>query len=155
MANASSSAGLPQGANGLIEIQRRNFEAFAKVQAVLLDGFAAVTRQQIELAGALLPQLFQSFDLTVLEPDPRLQAAKGIDALKMALQGGNSGTGILTEIAVRANGEAAAILKDRFMATLDEMKAAWLAAARGQSVLPRPVPAALAPVPAAASATAD
>ncbi len=136
----------------IIGIQARNMDALHQAGQALLDGMSALARHQADTIEAVLARS-TSAKLPPLIAGPGIAAAIGdrIDALKTGITETQARSNILTELATRSAGEVSGILQARFMAALDEVKAAVQHAIPEQ---PTVAPAPMAP-PVAARAKAS
>lgn len=121
---------IPAGAmvSALMAIQVKNLEALAAAQKAAMEGLGTLAKQQ----QAMLTAQFQgATDLPTsltLDGDPRTAVAKPFDAMKSAILDGQAQSNLLNELAAQAGAGVASILQTRFLASLDEMKAALLLA---------------------------
>jgi hypothetical protein len=63
-----------------------------------------------------------------MDTDPREAVAKPFDSIKRAILDGQAQSNLLNELAAQAAGGVISILQNRFLASLDEMKAVLLLA---------------------------
>jgi len=127
----------------VIGIQARNMDALHQAGQAMLDGVSALARHQADTIEAVLASS-ASAPLPPLIAGPGIAAAIGdrIDALKTGITETQARSNILTELAARSAGEVSTILQTRFMAALDELKAAL------QQAVPEQPTGAPAPAPA-------
>jgi hypothetical protein len=104
----------------LVAIELRNIEALGLAQQKMMEGWGVLAQRQAEIVqGALQGTLQRSLELK----GPG-NLAEQIDSLKTTILEGQANSNILSELAARSSGEAASILQSRFVAALDEYKAA-------------------------------
>ncbi len=104
----------------IVAIELRNLEALGLAQQKMLEGWGVLAQRQAEIAqGTLQGTLQRSLEMK----GPGNLAAQ-IDSLKTTILESQANSNILTELATRSSGEAAGILQARFVAALDEYKAA-------------------------------
>ena len=104
----------------LVAIELRNIEALGLAQQKMMEGWGVLAQRQAEIVqGALQGTLQRSLELK----GPG-NLAEQIDLLKTTILEGQANSNILSELAARSSGEAASILQSRFVAALDEYKAA-------------------------------
>jgi hypothetical protein len=126
---------LPAGAmfSALMAIQVRNLEALAAAQKAAMEGMGTLAKQQQAMLTAKL-QGATSLPATLpLDSDPRAAVAMPFDTMKRAILDGQAQSNLLNELAAQAGAGVAGILQTRFLASLDEMKAALLLAVPGKS----------------------
>src|SRR5258708_5989255 len=112
----------------VVAIEMRNLEALGLAQQKMMEGWGLLAQRQAEIVQGTLQR---SFELK----GPGNLAAQ-IDSLKTTILESQANSNILTELATRSSGEAAGILQLRFVAALDEYKAAL-----GDIALPGVTPA--------------
>ena len=100
----------------IVAIELRNLEALGLAQQKMLEGWGVLAQRQAEIAQGTLQRSFEM-------KGPGDLAAQ-IDSLKTTILESQANSNILTELATRSSGEAAGILQSRFVAALDEYKAA-------------------------------
>jgi hypothetical protein len=100
----------------VVAIEMRNLEALGLAQQKMMEGWGLLAQRQAEIVQGTLQR---SFELK----GPGNLAAQ-IDSLKTTILESQANSNILTELATRSSGEAAGILQSRFVAALDEYKAA-------------------------------
>ncbi len=120
---------LPAGAllSALLTIQMKNLDALAAAQKTAMEGLGALAKQQQDMLAARLTAA-AALPGTLAETDPRTALARPFDAVKTAILDGTARTNLLGELAARSGAEVAGILQERFVAALDETKAALLQA---------------------------
>ncbi len=122
---------IPAGAmfSALMAIQVKNLEALAAAQKAAMEGMSTLAKQQQAMLTAQL-QGAASLPATLsMDTDPRDAVAKPFDSIKSAILDGQAQSNLLNELAAQAGAGVASILQNRFLASLDEMKAALLLAA--------------------------
>ena len=121
---------IPVGAmfSALMAIQVKNLEALAAAQKAAMEGMGTLAKQQ----QAMLTAKFQgaaSLPATLaMDGDPRAAVAKPFDSIKSAILDGQAQSNLLNELVAQAAGGVLSILQNRFLASLDEMKAVLLLA---------------------------
>src|SRR3954447_25637837 len=134
----SSLPTLPAGTvvSALVSIQMKNLDALAAAQKAAMDGLGSLAKQQQDMLSAKLKDA-TSLPATLIGSDPRAAIAKPFDAVKSAILDGTAQANLLSELAAQSGANVASILQNRLVASLDELKAALLGAARAA---PRPCP---------------
>ena len=120
----------PAGAvfSAVMAIQMKNLEALAAVQEAAMQGMGTLAKQQQAMLTAQL-QGTTSLPATLsMDMDPRKAVAKPFDSIKSAILDGQAQSNLLNELVAQAAGGVVSILQNRFLASLDEMKAALLLA---------------------------
>jgi hypothetical protein len=100
----------------IVAIELRNLEALGLAQQKMMEGWSLLAQRQAEIAQGTLQRS--------LEMKGPGSLAGQIDSLKTTILESQANSNILTELATRSSGEAAGILQSRFIAALDEYKAA-------------------------------
>ena len=121
---------IPAGAvfSAVMAIQMKNLEALAAVQKAALQGMSTLVKQQQVMLTAQL-QGTASLPATLsMDTDPREAVAKPFDSIKSAILDGQAQSNLLNELVAQAAGGVISILQNRFLASLDEMKAVLLLA---------------------------
>jgi hypothetical protein len=110
----------------LLAIQMRNIEAIQKAQQAMLEGIRILAKNQAEMLEGTLRRTFDTTPppAPTSPADVRAAIAGQIDSLKTTIEESQANSNILSELAARSGGEVANILQTRFMAALDEFKAA-------------------------------
>jgi len=119
---------IPAGAmfSALMAIQVKNLEALAAAQQAAMEGMGTLARQQQAMLTAKLQGSAGVPATLSMDSDPRAAIAKPFDAIKSAILENQAQSNLLTELAAQAGAGVAGILQTRFLASLDEMKAALL-----------------------------
>ena len=120
----------PAGAvfSAVMVIQMKNLEALAAVQKAAMQGMSTLAKQQQVMLTAQL-QGTASLPATLsMDTDPREAVTKPFDSVKSAILDGQAHSNLLNELVAQAAGGVVSILQNRFLASLDETKAALLLA---------------------------
>jgi hypothetical protein len=123
-------ATIPTGAvfSALMTIQMKNLEALAAAQKVAMEGMGTLAKQQQVMLTAKLQDTASQPAPLSMDADPREVVAKPFDSIKRAVLDGQAQSNLLNELAAQAAGGVVSILQNRFLASLDEIKAALLLA---------------------------
>ncbi len=106
-------------------IELRNIEAFSLAQQKMLEGWGLLAQRQAEMVQGTLRRSFDSQGQGTPTATVGPAAMIGqIDSFKTSILENQANSNILTELATRSSGEVASILQSRFVAALDEYKAA-------------------------------
>ncbi|MFC7477544.1 hypothetical protein ACFQS7_24505 [Dankookia sp. GCM10030260] len=121
---------MPTGAvlAALLAIQVKNLEALAAARQAAVEGIGTLARQQQAMLATRLQGAASRPAGLPLGTDPRAAVAKPFDSIKSAILEGQAQANLLNELAGQAGAGVASILQTRFLASLDEMKAALLLA---------------------------
>jgi len=126
---------IPAGAmfSAFMAIQVRNLEALAAAQKAAMEGMGTLAKQQQAMLTAKLQGATGLPATLPMDGDPRVAVAKPFDTMKRAILDGQAQSNLLNELTAQAGAGVASILQTRFLASLDEMKAALLLAVPGKS----------------------
>jgi len=122
MANAKPLPFTPFDPETFAAAQKRNFDALASASQIVVDGVKTIAQRQGEMMQSSVDQFFtvgkNGFDPAEMKPADQFAKAKaGYDtAVNNAKE--------LAEIAMKAQGEAVAVLSKCMMANIDDFKAA-------------------------------
>ena len=121
---------IPVGAmfSALMAIQVKNLEALAAAQKAAMEGMGTLAKQQQAMLAARFQDAASLPAALTLDTDPRAAVAKPFDSIKSAILDGQAQSNLLNELAAQAAGGVVSILQNRFLASLDETKAALLLA---------------------------
>ncbi|MFZ4410230.1 MAG: TIGR01841 family phasin [Paracraurococcus sp.] len=121
---------LPNGAmfSALMAIQVKNLEALAAAQRAAIEGMGTLAKQQQAMLTAKLQGSAGLPSTLSVGTDPQEAIARPFDAMKSAILDNQAQSNLLNELAAQAGAGVANILQARFLASLDEMKAALLLA---------------------------
>jgi hypothetical protein len=125
-----SMAAIPVGAvfSAVMAIQVKNLEALAAAQKAAMEGMGTLAKQQQAMLTAKLQGTTSLPASLSMDTDPRAAVAKPFDSIKAAVLDGQAQSNLLNELAAQAAGGVVSILQNRFLASLDETKAALLLA---------------------------
>ena len=115
---------MPGLANGtLAETQRKNIEALTTANKVVFEGAQALAQRQSEIMQSSVDQWMAAGQgAMALKPGEFVQADQ-LTKVKSAYETAVSNAKEMTEIAMKAQGEAASVLTKCFMANIEDMKA--------------------------------
>jgi len=110
--------------SAILDIQRKNIEAFTAASQTFTQGLQTVAQRQSEIARQQIEQ-FQSL-LSVTTPNAPVEdnLIKQADLVKAAYEKNVANARELREILTKVSSEASDILSRRVVAGLDEIKAA-------------------------------
>jgi phasin family protein len=114
----------------LVSSQRRNIEALTQANRLAYDGLQAVLKRQAEILRQTMDEVGQVAK-DISEPGtPQDKATKQADLAKDAFERSLSNMRELAEMIAKANNEAFDLLNKRFTQNLDEMRDAFVKAAK-------------------------
>ncbi len=107
-------------AQALAASQKRNFEVFATANKIALDGAQAVMRRQAEILRQGVEEASKAFSDLNAAGTPQDKLAKQADLVKGAYESALANVRELTELANKANVEAAELLSGRVSESFGE-----------------------------------
>jgi hypothetical protein len=116
-------AGRQEPLTALMDIQRRNLDAFMKAQQAMLEGNKAVMEHQIECLRSTMEQVMTAAQGIMGEADVKANFRKRCESMKSSMRGGICNSNILSEVSARHNGKAVQIIQDRIYQAIDEAEA--------------------------------
>ena len=109
-------------ADKVLAAQQRNIDAFASAGQIVVDGAKVLAQRQSELMQSSVDQWMAAGQgAMALKPGEFAQADQ-LTKVKSAYETAVSNAKEMTEIAMKAQGEAASVLTKCFMANIDDMK---------------------------------
>lgn len=110
-------------ADKVLAAQQRNIDAFANAGQIVVDGAKVLAQRQSELMQSSVDQWMAAGQgAMALKPGEFVQADQ-LTKVKSACETAVSNAKEMSEIAMKAQGEAASVLTKCFMANIDDMKA--------------------------------
>lgn len=106
----------------LLASQRRNIEVFSAANRVALEGAQAVAKRNMEIVQAAVAEMTEAMKALTGTDAPQAKAAKQAELMKAAYEQAVANMRELAEMIQRANGEALALINQRFAETMDELK---------------------------------
>ena len=111
---------VPFDAETFIAAQQRNLDALASASQIVVDGVKAMAQRQSEMMQASVDQFVAAGQgAKPMEFQPGDQIAKAKSLYEAAVNNAKE----LAEIAMRAQGDAVAVLSKCVMANIDDLKA--------------------------------
>ena len=114
--------GLPD-VEQLAAAQRRNVEALSAANKVTLEGAQAVARRHMEILQRSMSEMTQAMQSVAGAQDPQARAAKQAEMLKSAYERAVGNMREVADLIQKSNGEALALLNQRFTEAMDEVMA--------------------------------
>lgn len=108
--------------DALVAAQRRNIEAVSAANQLAADGVKAIAARHGEIVRSAVDEYTAALRDLMAVKDPQAGATKQIELAKAAFESAVANTRELTELAVKANSEAADVLNKRVVEGLDEIK---------------------------------
>jgi len=109
-------------ADAMIAAQQRNIDAWASAGQIMVDGAKALVQRQSEIMQASVDQWVSAGQNAMAFKTTEYKPADQVAKAKSAYESAIGHTKELTEIAMKAQGEAVAVLTQCVMANIDEMK---------------------------------
>jgi phasin family protein len=109
-------------ADRLSAAQQRNLDAFASASQIVVDGVKALAQRQSEMMQASVDQFVAAGPGTFTGKATDFQPADQIAKAKSVYEAAVSNAKELTEIAMRAQGEAVDVLTKCALANIDDFK---------------------------------
>lgn len=113
---------MPFDTEAFVTAQQRNFDALANASQIVVDGVKTIAQRQGEMMQSSVDQMMMAskgaFKLNPSELQPADQLAKAKAGYDVAVNNAKE----LAEIAMKAQGEAVAVLSKCVMANIDELK---------------------------------
>ncbi|MEM7021885.1 MAG: phasin family protein [Pseudomonadota bacterium] len=122
MANAKPLPFMPFDTDAFVTAQQRNFDALANASQIVVDGAKTIAQRQGEMMQSSVDQMMtvgkSAMSMKPSEMQPADQFAKAKASYDVAVNNAKE----LTEIAMKAQGEAVAVLSKCVMANIEELK---------------------------------
>ena len=109
-------------ADRLTAAQQRNLDAFASASQIVVDGVKAIAQRQSEMMQASVDQFVAAGPATFTGKATDFQPADQIARAKSVYETAVSNAKELTEIAMKAQGEAVDVLTKCALANIDDFK---------------------------------
>lgn len=107
---------------GLMMTQRKNMEALAEANKLLMEGYQTVTRRQAELFRMAVEEAATLGKEMGGAGSPDQKLAKQTEVMKAAMERAFSAMTEIAEMSARANRECVDVINKRTMASFDELK---------------------------------
>jgi phasin family protein len=106
-----------------IAANRRNIETFTAANRVAMEGAQAVARRNMEIMQQSMTELTEAMKALAAVEGPQAKAAKQADMLKHAYERAVANMQELRDLIQQSNSEALALINQRFVEAMDEVKA--------------------------------
>jgi phasin family protein len=113
--------GLPD-ASAVMEAHKRNLEVMSAANKIALEGAQAVAKRHMEIMQQTMAELSETLRGLTATESPQDKAAKQTELLKQAYERAVANTKELSDLIQHANGEALALLNQRFVEAMEEAK---------------------------------
>jgi len=108
--------------SALMAAHKRNMEVLSNANRLALEGAQAVARRHMEIMQQTMTELSEHVrELTTTE-SPQAKAARQADLVKKSYERAVANIRDLSDLIQRSNGEALAVLSERFKEAMDEIK---------------------------------
>jgi phasin family protein len=107
----------------LMAANRKNIETFSAANRIALEGAQAVARRQMEMVQSSMAELTEAMKALGSSDTPQDKAAKQAELLKQAYQHAVAHMKELSDLIQQSNAEALALINNRFVEAMDEVKA--------------------------------
>lgn len=115
-----------------VQAQRKNFEAFASANQLAFEGIQAVAKRQGDILREAIEELTRAGkELASVDQTPDARVAKQAELAKAGFEKALANLRELSEMLMKANGDAIEVITHRISEALDEVKDA---AANGKIV---------------------
>jgi phasin family protein len=106
-----------------IAANRRNIETFTAANRVAMEGAQAIARRNMEIMQQSMAELTEGMKALATAEGPQAKAAKQADMLKLAYERAVTNMQELRDLIQQSNAEALALINQRFVEAMDEVKA--------------------------------
>jgi phasin family protein len=106
----------------LLAAHRRNMEVLSAANRIALEGAQAVAKRHMEIMQQTMAELSETVRALSSTEGPQAKAAKQAELLKRAYERAVANTKEMSDLIQHANGEALAMLNQRFVEAMDEVK---------------------------------
>jgi phasin family protein len=106
-----------------IAANRRNIETFTAANRVAMDGAQAIARRNMEIMQQSMAELTEAMKSLATAEGPQAKAAKQAEMLKHAYERAVANMQELRDLIQHSNAEALALINQRFVEAMDEVKA--------------------------------
>ncbi len=106
----------------LMAAHRRNMDVLSQANRLALEGAQAVARRNMEIMQQTMTELTEHVRELASTDTPQHKAARQAELVKQSYEHAISNIRELSDLIQRSNGEAVALLNDRFREAMDEVK---------------------------------
>lgn len=106
-----------------VQAQRKNFEAFASANQLAFEGMQAVAKRQGDIVRETIEELTKvGKEFSSIDQAPEARMAKQAEMAKAGFEKAIANLRELSDMLMKANGEAAEVITHRISEALDEVK---------------------------------
>ena len=109
--------------DAFLQAHRRNMETLSAVNRVALEGAQTVAKRHMEIVQQTMQEMTETIRELSHPETPQARAAKQAELIKHSYEKAVAHMRELADLIQRANGEAVAMLNQRFAEAMDEVKA--------------------------------
>jgi phasin family protein len=106
----------------LMAAHRRNMDVLSQANRLALEGAQAVARRHMEIMQQTMSELTEHVRELASTDTPQHKAARQAELVKQSYEHAVANIRELSDLIQRSNGEALALLNDRFKEAMDEVK---------------------------------
>src|SRR5580658_1923695 len=106
-----------------IAANRRNIETFTAANRVAMEGAQAIARRNMEIMQQSMAELTDGMKALATVEGPQAKAAKQAEMLKLAYERAVANMQEMRDLIQQSNAEALALINQRFVEAMDEVKA--------------------------------
>jgi len=106
-----------------VSASRRNLEVLSAANRIALEGAQAVARRHMEIVQSSMTEFTEAMQQLSAADAPQAKAAKQAELLKQAYQHAVTHMKELSDLIQQSNAEALALINQRFVEAMDEVKA--------------------------------
>jgi phasin family protein len=107
----------------LMAAHKRNVEVLTNANRLALEGAQAVARRHMEIMQQTMTELSEHVRELATAEAPQAKAARQAELVKKSYERAVANIRDLSDLIQRSNGEALAVLSERFTEAMDEIKA--------------------------------
>ncbi len=108
--------------SALLAAHRRNMEVLSNANRLALEGAQAVARRHMEIMQQTMTELSEHVRELSTAESPQAKAARQADLVKKSYERAVANIRDLSDLIQRSNGEALAVLSERFKEAMDEVR---------------------------------
>jgi phasin family protein len=109
--------------DAFVAASRKNMETLSAANRIALEGAQAVARRHMEIMQQSMAEVTEAMKALSSLDAPQAKAAKQAELLKTAYERAVANMKELSDLIQHSNGEALALINQRFVEAMDEVKA--------------------------------
>ena len=117
-------ANMPFDVQSLMDVQRKNFQAFTEAQQLAVENLQAVAQRQTEIFSQLVEDNSKMAKEMMAEGTPEDKVAKQADLVKKSYEKSIQEAQTIADMVSKSNQQASEIINKRVSASLNEIKSA-------------------------------